>query len=39
MKNLLVRTKFYWYWAGGPMLIVRTVKFGKNIVQMLVKEV
>jgi len=25
MKNLLVRTKFYWFWAGGPVLIVRTV--------------
>ena len=29
MKNLLVRTKFYWCWAGEPgahRLIVRTVK-------------
>jgi len=23
-KKLLVRTKFHWSWAGGPMLIVRT---------------
>jgi len=23
-KNLLVRTKFYWNWAGGMVLIVRT---------------
>ena len=25
MKNLLVQTKFYWSWAGGPVLIVKTV--------------
>ena len=25
MKNLLVRTKLYWSWAGGPVLIMRTV--------------
>jgi len=25
-SNLLVRTKFYWSWTGGPVLIVRTVK-------------
>ena len=25
MTNLLVRTKFYWSWAGGPVLILRTV--------------
>jgi hypothetical protein len=24
LKNLLVRTKFYWSWVQGPMLIVRT---------------
>ena len=24
LKNLLVRTKFYWSWAGGTVLIVRT---------------
>ena len=24
LKNLLVRTKFYWSWAGGPVHIVRT---------------
>ena len=24
MINLLVRTKFDWSWAGGPVLIVRT---------------
>ena len=27
MKNLLVQTKFYWSWAGGPVPIVRTVFF------------
>ena len=26
MKNLLVQTKFYWSWARGPVLIMRTVK-------------
>ena len=26
MKNLLVRTKFYWSWARGPVLIVKTAK-------------
>ena len=25
LKNLLVRSKFYWSWAGGLVLIVRTV--------------
>jgi hypothetical protein len=25
LKILLVRTKFYWSLAGGPMLIVRTL--------------
>ena len=25
LKNLPVQTKFYWSWAGGPVLIVRTV--------------
>ena len=25
MKYLLVRTKFYWSWVGGPVLIVRTI--------------
>jgi hypothetical protein len=25
LKNLLVRTKIYWSWAGGSVLIVRTV--------------
>ena len=25
MKYLLVRTKVYWSWAGGPVLFVRTV--------------
>ena len=24
LKNLLVQTNFYWSWAGGPVLIVRT---------------
>ena len=24
-KNLLVRIKFYWSWAGGPLFIVGTV--------------
>ena len=24
LKNLLVRTKFYWSWAGGPVLMVST---------------
>jgi hypothetical protein len=24
IENLLVRTKFYWSWAGGPVIIVRT---------------
>jgi hypothetical protein len=24
LKNLLVRTKFYWSWAGGLMLMMRT---------------
>ena len=24
LKNWLVRTKFYWLWTGGPVLIVRT---------------
>ena len=24
MKNLLVRTKFYWSWVGGTVLTVRT---------------
>jgi len=24
MKNLQVRTKFYWFWAGELVLIVRT---------------
>ena len=24
LKNLLVRIKFYWSWAGGPVIIVRT---------------
>jgi len=34
MKNLLVRTKFYWSWAGGPVLIVRTVSFVTNLQQI-----
>jgi hypothetical protein len=24
LKNLLVRIKFYWSWAGGPVIIMRT---------------
>ena len=24
LKNLLVRTKFYWFWPGWQLLIVRT---------------
>ena len=24
LKNLLVQTKFYWSWAGGQVLIMRT---------------
>jgi hypothetical protein len=23
MKNLLVQTKFYWSWAGGPLLNIK----------------
>ena len=34
MKNLLVRTKFYWSWAGGLVLIVRTVSFVTNLQQI-----
>ena len=30
MKNLLVRTKFYWSWAEGPVLIVRTAIYRYN---------
>jgi hypothetical protein len=26
LKNLLVRTKLYWSWTGGPVLTVRTVR-------------
>jgi len=26
LKNLLIRTKFYWSWGRGPVLIVRTDK-------------
>jgi hypothetical protein len=25
LKNLLILTKSYWFWAGGPVLIMRTV--------------
>ena len=32
MKNLLVRTKFYWSWAGGPVHIVWTVVNGNVII-------
>jgi hypothetical protein len=24
LNEILVRTKFYWSWTGGPVLIVRT---------------
>jgi hypothetical protein len=24
IKNVLVQTKFYWSWVGGPVVIVRT---------------
>ena len=43
-KNLLVWTKFYWSWAGGPVLILSTtrwknvhilVAYGKLIVQSI----
>ena len=27
LKNLLVQTKFYWSWAGGAVLVVRTVRW------------
>jgi len=31
MKNLLVWTKFYWSWAGGPWLIVRTANYSQSV--------
>ena len=30
IKNLLVRTKFYWSWTKGLVLIVRTVEHSGN---------